>query len=74
MKYTIYIYDQANTRFSTRIVEANTEEEALEKALISYGLMPTTADTAVFRMNLVKALDTGIAAINQLELKEGEKR
>lgn len=49
------------------------ETLAALRFMITSGLMPSTADTAVFMMNLVNALDKGIAAINQLELKEGEK-
>ena len=50
-----------------------TETLAALRFMITSGLMPSTADTAVFMMTLVNALDKGIAAINQLELKEGEK-
>ena len=85
MKYTIYIYDQCNTRWSTRMVTADSQEEANEKALISYckdynidkektpHIHSSIQVYAEFMAGVIKALDTGIAAINQIESKEGEK-
>ena len=49
------------------------ETLAALRFMISSGLMKITKDNADFMPSLVNALDKGIAAINQLELKEGEK-
>lgn len=49
------------------------ETLAALRFMITSGLIPLMEDTAVFMTNLVKALDTGIAAINKIELQEGKK-
>ena len=49
------------------------ETLAALRFMISSGSMQITKDNADFMASLVKALDRGMAAINQLELKEGEK-
>jgi len=49
------------------------ETLAALRFLLSSGLTPITKENAEFMAGLIKALDTGIAAINQIESKEGEK-
>ena len=49
------------------------ETLAALRFMLSSGLMQITKENAEFMACLIKALDTGIAAINQIESKEGEK-